>query len=153
MVWPLVPKDDRWAAQVEAAFSYLFNQGFRVVYRDTYRLGEASTVGNQFAGVHLDADFDSNFVDATLLRLDHGQMPERWWAPQTPRVSLGLREVAAVLAPEVLDGIVDLPRLRREADRAPHLQFWSRALSRVAAPWLQGDREWFDRTERLLAGR
>ena len=56
MTWPLVPERDRWPAQVEEAFGFLFARGFRVIDRDTYRLGESSVIGNDFAGVHLDAD-------------------------------------------------------------------------------------------------
>jgi hypothetical protein len=153
VTWPLVPERDRWPAQVEEAFGFLFARGFRVIDRDTYRLGESSVIGNDFAGVHLDADYDSNVVSATLLRLDEGRVPDRWWERRAPRVGLGLREVAGVLAPGTLEGLSDLPALRREADRAPHLRFWAGVLQAVAMPWLKGDREWFDRTERVLSGR
>jgi len=110
-------------------------------------------LGNDFAGVALDADYDNNMVSAELFRLDDGRVPDLWWEPRTPRVRLGLREVAEVLAPGTLEGMSDLPRLRREADRAPHLRFWAGVLQAVAMPWLSGDREWFERMERVLSER
>jgi len=144
---------DSWPAQLEEAFGFLFSRGFRIIDGGTYRLGEWAVIGNDFAGVHLDGDADSQGFRATLLRLDQGRVPERWWEPRTPRVVLGLGEVARVLAPDSLEGRIDLPLLLNQSDRAPHLRFWAGVLQGVAMPWLSGDREWFDRTALELSGR
>ena len=147
MAWLQLPEADRWPRQVQEAFGFLDELGFRVVDSGTYRLGDWTVLGNGYAGIHLDCDGDCRSVAVTLLRLEGGESPARWWERQVPRVSLRLREVAEVLAPESLSGESDLPPLEREADRAPHLQFWASVLEAVAADWLQGDQTWFDRTE------
>ena len=53
-----------------------------------------------------------------MIRLDDGQLPARWWESRIPRVSLRLREVAEVLAPQALIGVSALPPIEREADLA-----------------------------------
>jgi hypothetical protein len=121
--------------------------GFRVVDSGTYRLGDWTLLGDGFAGIHLDCDGDTRTLSVMLIRLEGNQLPERWWERQTPRVTLGLREVAEILAPQSLAGESGLPLIEREADRAPHLRFWASALQAVAADWLQGDRTWFDNVE------
>jgi hypothetical protein len=68
-------------------------------------------------------------------------------------VALGLDEVAGVLASDTLVGRGDLPILLHQSDRSAHLRFWAGVLQAVAMPWLNGDREWFDRTELELNGR
>jgi hypothetical protein len=74
------------------------------------------------------------------------------FAPISPRVVEFYKKVG-----EIMDRrhavLSDLPALRREADRAPNLRFSAGVLQGVAMPWLKGDREWFDRTERVLSGR
>jgi len=144
---------DSWPAQLEEAFGFLFSCGFRIIEGATYRLGEWAVIGNDFAGVYLDGDADSQMFRASLLRLDKGRVPDRRWEPRTPRVELGLGEVARVLAPDSLEGLRDLPVLLNQSDRAPHLRFWAGVLQAVAMPWLSGDREWFDRAELELRGR
>jgi hypothetical protein len=144
MTRPQVPAADSWDRQVAEAFGFLGERGFRVVDSGTYRLGNWSLFGNGNAGIHLDCDGDSRSLSVTLVRLEDNRMPDRWWEP---RVSLGLREVAAALAPESLNGASELPPIEREADRAPHLRFWASVLRDTAGDWLDGDRAWFDRTE------
>jgi len=150
MVRFLVPREDRWPAQVQEAFAFLFDRGFVVLDRSTYRLGESSVIAKSNAGVALDADFDAQLVSARLIRLQDGSRPDRWWENRTPRCSMDLGEVARVLAPESRQVQGELPRLRAEADRAPHLRFWASVLRAVASPWLEGDERWFDRTAQLL---
>jgi hypothetical protein len=139
-----VPASDKWPSQVQEAFGFLDSLGFRVVDGGTYRLGNWTLFGNGSAGIQLDCDGDSRSLTVDLMRLDDNRLPERWWEPQTPRVKLGLREVAELLAPEALVGVADLPEIEREADRAPHLRFWACVLRAVAADWLQGNPDWFD---------
>jgi hypothetical protein len=127
-----VPEQDRWPAQLDEPFGFLFARGFRVIDGGTYRLGEWAVIGNDFAGVHLDGDADNQMFHASLLRLDEGRVPDRLWEPRVPRVSLRLGEVAKILAPDTLRGITDLPALRNEVDRAPHLKFWAGVLQAVA---------------------
>jgi hypothetical protein len=148
-----VPEQDRWPAQLAQAFDFLFARRFRVINGGSYRLGEWAVIGNDFAGVYLDGDADNQMFHASLLRLDEGQVPDRLWEPRVPRIILSLGEVAEILAPDTLRGVSDLPALRNQADRAPHLRFWAEVLQAVAMPWLNGDREWFDRTELQLNGR
>ena len=140
---PQVPSSDRWPAQVQEAFGFLEKLGFQVVDSGTYRLGDWTLLGNGYAGIHLDSDGDTRSVQVKLIRLHDGQLPARWWEARIPRVSLRLREVAEVLAPQALIGVSALPPIEREADRAPHLRFWARVLQAVAADWLQGNQSWF----------
>lgn len=142
-----VPWADRWSTQVQQTFGFLEDMGFRVVDSGTYRLGDWTLLGDGCAGIHLDCDGDTRTLSVMLIRLEGNQLPERWWERQTPRVTLGLREVAEILAPQSLAGESGLPPIEREADRAPHLRFWASALQAVAADWLQGDRTWFDNVE------
>lgn len=142
---------DSWPAQLEEPFGFLFAFGFRILDGGTYRLGEWVLIGNDFAGVFLDGDADSQMFRASLVRLDAGRMPDRWWEPRTPRVVLGLGEVARLLAPDSLSGLRALPALINQSDRAEHLSFWAGVLQAVALPWLSGDREWFTRTEAELS--
>ena len=152
MAWPQVPKADRWPTQVQEAFGFLEKLGFQVVDSGTYRLGDWILLGNGSAGIHLDSDGDTRSVEVRLIRLDDGHLPARWWERQIPRVSLRLREVAEMLAPQALIGVSGLPPIEREADRAPHLHFWASVLQAVAADWLQGDRSWFVNVEGRLRG-
>lgn len=145
-----VPEADRWPRQVHEAFGFLEELGFRVVDTGTYRLGDWTLFSNGYAGIHIDCDGDTRTLEVTLIRIDDGQFPPRWWERQIPRVTLGLREVADVLAPQSLIGESGLPRLEREADRAAHLLFWASVLRAVANDWLQGDRDWFDTVERRV---
>jgi hypothetical protein len=147
-----VPRADRWPTQVKLAFGFLEDLGFQVVDGGTYRLGDWTLLGNGYAGIHLDCDGDTHSLEVALIRLDDDQLPAGWWEPQTPRVMLRLREVAETLAPQSLTGESALPPIEREADRAPHLQFWASVLQAVAADWLQGDRTWFDYVESRLRG-
>lgn len=134
------------------AFGFLEELGFSVVDGGTYRLGDWTLLGNGNAGVHIDCDGDTRSLAVTLIRLADNQLPARWWERRSPRVRMGLREVAEVLAPQSLIGESDLPPLDREADRAPHLRFWATVLQAAAADWLRGDRTWFDQAERRLRG-
>ena len=149
---PQVPPSDRWPTQVQEAFGFLEKLGFQVVDSGTYRLGDWTLLGNGYAGIHLDSDGDTRSVETRLIRLDNGQFPARWWEGQIPRVSLRLRQVAEMLAPQALIGVSDLPPIEREADRAPHLRFWASVLQTVTADWLHGDRSWFVTVERRLRG-
>jgi len=147
-----VPRADRWSTQVQEAFGFLEELGFRVVDSGTYRLGDWTLFGNGYAGIHLDSDGDTRSVAVKLMRLDDNELPARWWDRQIPRVRLRLSEVAEMLAPQSLIGESGLPPIEREADRAPHLQFWAFVLQAVAADWLHGDRTWFDNVEARLRG-
>ena len=149
---PHVPKAARWPTQVQEAFGFLEKLGFQVVDSGTYRLGDWTLLGNGYAGIHLDSDGDTRSVEVKLIRLDEGLLPARWWEARIPRVSLRLREVAEMLAPQALIGVSALPPIEREADRAPHLRFWARILQAVAADWLQGDRSWVADVEERLRG-
>jgi hypothetical protein len=142
-----VPETDGWTRQVQEAFGFLEELGFRVVDSGTYMLGNWTLFGDGYAGVYIDSDFDCRFVAVKLIRLDDNRMPERWWERRDPRVSLSLYEVAELLAPQSLSGGSGLPRIEREADRAPHLQFWASVLQVVARDWLQGHRTWFAEVE------
>ena len=144
---PKVPRVERWSAQVQQTFGFLEKLGFRVVDSGTYRLGDWTLYGNGYAGVHLDCDGDNRTLDVMLIRLEGNQLPERWWERHAPRDTLRLGEVAEILAPQSLTGQSDLPPIEREADRAPHLVFWSSVLQASAADWLHGDRTWFDKVE------
>jgi hypothetical protein len=145
-----VPEADRWPVQLHEAFGFLDDLGFRVVDGGTYRLGDWTLFGNGDVGIYLDCDGDSRSLVVNLICLDDGQLPARWWERRIPRVVLGLREVAELLAPQVLSGEPGLPPLEREADRAPRLRFWASVLRAVAAEWLSGDRAWFDNVESRL---
>lgn len=147
-----VPPADCWATQVQQAFGFLEELGFQVVNGGTYRLGDWTLFGNGYAGIHIDSDGDTRSLQVKLIRLDDNQLPARWRERQIPRVRLRLREVAEMLAPQSLIGESGLPPIKREADRAAHLQFWACVLQAVAADWLQGDRTWFDNVERRLRG-
>jgi hypothetical protein len=147
-----VPASDRWSTQLREAFGFVEELGFRVVDSGTYRLGDWTLFRNGDAGIHLDCDGDSRSLQVRLMRLDNDHMPPRWWDSQIPRVTLRLREVAELVAPESLAGEASLPPLQREADRAPYLRFWASVLQAVASDWLHGDRSWFDRMERRLRG-
>ena len=105
----------------------------------TYRLGEVTTLAKGDAGLVLDSDGDVRTVTAALVRLCDGALPEAWWESRNPRVRLDLEQVAAALAPDLLDGSAALPRIQREADRAAHLEYWATVLQAVAQPWLDGD--------------
>jgi hypothetical protein len=148
-----VPRADRWPAQVQEAFGFLEELGFRIVDGGTYPLGDWTLFGNGYAGIKIDCDGDSRFLDVKLIRLDDNQLPARWWEPQNPRVRLRLHEVAEALAPQSLGGESGLPPIDREADRAAHLQFWASVLRAVAADWLHGDPTWFDCAEARLRGQ
>jgi hypothetical protein len=65
-------------------------------------------------------------------------------------VTLGLREVAELLAPQSLAGEANLPPIEREADRAPNLRFWASVLQAVAADWAHMDEAWYDSIEARL---
>jgi hypothetical protein len=145
-----VPESDKWPAQVKEAFGFVEELGFRVVDSGTYRLGNWTLLGNGNAGIHLDCDGDTRSLEVKLIRLDSDQMPPRWWEPQIPRVSLRLREVAELVAPQSLADQANLPPIEREADRAPHLHYWAAVLQAAAADWLHGDRTWFDAVEGRL---
>jgi hypothetical protein len=147
-----VPRADRWAAQVQVAFGFLGELGFRVVDSGTYRLGDWTLFGNGYAGIHIDSDGDTRSLQVKLFRLDDNQLPARWRERQIPRVRLRLREVAEMVAPQCLIGESGLPPIEREADRAAHLQFWACVLQAVATDWLQGDQTWFGNAERRLRG-
>jgi hypothetical protein len=147
-----VPTADRWPTQLQEAFGFLEELGFRVVDSGTYRLGNWTLFGNGYAGIHIDCDGDTRSLQVKLIRLDDNQLPARWRERQNPRVRLTLREVAETLAPRSLTGESGLPRIEREADRAPHLQFWASVLQAVAADWLHGDRTWFYTVEARLRG-
>jgi hypothetical protein len=126
--------------------------GFHEIESDTYRLGRSSVLGNDYAGVHIDADADSGVAAVTLMRLRGGELPQSWWERKTPRETLGLREVAQLRAPALLEVASGLPRIRGEADRTPHLWFWAVVLQSVASPWLAGDESWFEQVEQDLRG-
>ena len=148
---PPLSEQDQWPAQLEGPFGFLFTRGFRVIASSEYRLGEWTVLANDFAGLFLDGDADSQAFRAAAVRLDQGRLPERWLTAQSPPVMLSLKEVADLLAPDSLRGLADLPPLSTQSDRLPHLKFWARVLQAVAAPWLDGDREWFERTARQLS--
>jgi hypothetical protein len=97
---PRVPPADRWPAQVQKAFGFLGKLGFQVIDGGTYRLGDWTLLGNGDAGIHLDSDGGTRTAGLTLIRLDDGRLPARWWDGQmVPRVSLGLSGVTGLLAP------------------------------------------------------
>jgi hypothetical protein len=146
-----LPATDEWASQVQQAFGFLEEIGFRIVDSGTYRLGDWTLLGNGSAGIKLDSDGDTRTLDVMLIQLENNRIPERWWEPQSPRVALRLRAVAEILAPQSLDGAAGLPPIEREADRAPHLKFWASVLQGVAADWLHGDRTWFDKVDARLS--
>lgn len=148
-----VPRADRWPAQVQDAFAFLEEFGFRVVDGGTYRLGDWTLFGSGLAGIHIDSDGDTRSLEVKLIRLDDNQLPARWWERQNPTVTLRLREVAEVLAPQSLTGESGLPPIEREADRAPHLLFWASVLQAAAADWLHGDRAWFENVDAQLRAR
>lgn len=129
-------KRDRWESQVGAAFGFLSPMGFHEIKSDTYRLGRSTVLGNNYAGVHIDADADSGTATVTLMRLRDGEIPESWWERKAPRETLGLREVTQLRAPALLEVCSGLPHIRAEADRTPHLWFWAVVLQSVASPWL-----------------
>jgi hypothetical protein len=147
-----LPTADRWPTQVQQAFGFLEELGFRVVDSGTYRLGDWTLLGDGYSGIHLDSDGDTHTLDVMLIRLEDNRLPERWRERQTPCVALRLRGVAELLAPQSLIGESGLPPIEREADRAPHLQFWASVLQDVAADWLEGDRTWFDKVVGRLRG-
>ncbi len=133
------------------SFGFLFDLGFHVVGHSRYRLGESWTVGDDVVGVRLDSDSDGGpRVSAMFVRLRGGLVPDDWWQRHRPLPTMDVADVAAVLAPETLTGRSALLPVRREADRLPHLEFWAGVVQVVAAPWLRGDRDWYDRTERLV---
>lgn len=142
MSWFVVPRRDRFTAQAERAFVSLLGRGFVVADRSSYRLGETLTLAKGSRGVNVDADYDCNVVRVDL-------RPQPWAGYGAPH--LDLEEVARALAPELLDGHRALPRLVREADRAPHLEFWAGVLEVVAGAWLDGDDDWWERTAPLVA--
>ena len=89
-----------------------------------------------------------------LVRLKSGYMPDQWWDPQIPRVTLSLRQIAELLAPESLTGEASLPPIEREADRAPNLRCWASVLQNVAADRGHLDGAFYDSVEvRLRAQR
>lgn len=140
MSWLVVPRRDRFPAQVERAFAALFERGFVVADRSRFRMGETLTLATGGRVVHLDSDGDSRTIDVRIERRPAGDVP-----------ALRLDDVTWVLAPDLLGGRRGLPRLVREADRAPHLEYWAGVLEAVVAPWLDGDDEWWDRTAPLVA--
>lgn len=147
-----VPEADRWSVQLRDAFGFVEELGFRIADSGTYRLGDWSLFANGDAGIHLDSDGDTRTVVVRLVRLDNGHMPAQWWERQIPRVTLRLREVAELLAPDCLAGEVNLPPIEREADRAPHLRFWAGVLQALAQDWLHDNPTWFDAVEVRLRG-
>jgi hypothetical protein len=146
-----VPDADRWPVQVRASFGFVEELGFRVIDSGSYRLGDWTLFGNGSVGIKLDCDGDTRSLDAKLVRLENGHMPDRWWERQVPRVTLGLREVAELLAPQSLADEASLPPIEREADRAPHLHFWASVFQAVAADWVRVDSSWFDSVEGRLS--
>ena len=145
-----VPEADRWPVQLSASFGLAEQAGFRVIDSGTYRLGNWTLFGNGSVGIHLDCDGDTRSLAVKLVRLENGHMPERWWERQVPRVTLGLREVAELLAPQSLAGEASLPSIDREADRASHLRFWASVLQAVASDWAHVDEAWYDTVEARL---
>jgi len=145
-----VPEADKWPVQVSAAFGFVEQLGFRVIDGGSYRLGNWTLFGNGPIGIHLDCDGDTRSLAVKLVRLENGHMPDRWWYRQVPRVTLSLREIAELLAPQSLTGEASLPPIEREADRAPHLRFWASVLQAVAADWKHLDGAWYDRVEARL---
>jgi hypothetical protein len=79
-----VPRADRWTSQVQQAFGFLEELGFRVVDSGTHRLGDWTLLGNGYSGVHIDSDGDCRFVAVTLTRLDDDRVPEQWWERRVP---------------------------------------------------------------------
>ncbi len=150
---PPLSEQDRWPAQLGGPFGFLFARGFRVIAGSEYRLGEWTLLPNDFAGLHLKGDAAAQRVEAAVVRLDQGRLPERWLIPRMPQVMLGLREVAELLAPELLRGLAALPPLRNQSDRLPHLMFWAHVLQAIATPLLNRDEEWFERTAHQLSAR
>jgi hypothetical protein len=65
-------------------------------------------------------------------------------------VTLSLREIAELLAPESLTGEASLPPIEREADRAQNLRFWASVLQAVAADRAHLDGAWYDSVEARL---
>jgi hypothetical protein len=145
-----VPEADSWPVQVSATFGFLEQMGFRVIDSGTYRLGNWTLFGNGPVGIHLDCDGDSRSLTVKLVRLEGGRMPDRWWDRQIPRVTLNLREIAALLAPQSLAGEASLAPIEREADRAPNLRFWASVLQAVAADRPHLDGAWYDSVEARL---
>jgi hypothetical protein len=145
-----VPEADRWPVQVSGSFGFLAQLGFRAIDSGSYRLGNWTLFGNGSVGIHLDCDGDTRSLAVKLVRLENGHMPGRWWDRQVPRVTLGLREVAELLAPQSLAGEANLPPIEREADRAPNLRFWASVLQAVAADWAHIDEAWYDSIEARL---
>jgi hypothetical protein len=145
-----VPEADRWPAQVSGAFGLVEQFGFRVIDSGSYRLGNWTLFGNGSVGIHLDCDGDTRSLAVKLVRLENGHMPDRWWDRQVPRVTLSLRDIAEVLAPQSLAGEVGLPPIECEADRAPHLRFWFSVLQAVAGDWAHMDETWYDSVETQL---
>jgi hypothetical protein len=145
-----VPEADRWPVQVSASFGFAEQAGFRVIDGGSYRLGNWTLFGNGSVGLHLDCDGDSRYLAVKLVRLENGHLPERWWERQVPRVTLGLREVAELLAPQSLADEVNLPAIEREADRASHLRFWASVLQAVAPDLANVDEAWYDTVEARL---
>lgn len=145
-----VPEADRWPIQVNASFGFVEQHGFRVIDSGSYRLGNWTLFGNGSVGIHLDCDGDTRSLAVKLVRLESGHMPDRWWDRQVPRVTLSLRDIAELLAPQSLAGEVSLPPIEREADRAPHLRFWASVLETVAGDWAHVDEAWYDSVETRL---
>lgn len=112
-----VPEADRWPVQVRASFGFVEELDFRVIDSGTYRLGDWTLFGNGSVGIHLDCDGDTESLVVKLVRLENGHMPDQWWERQIPRVTLRLREVAELLAPQSLVGEASLPPIKHEADR------------------------------------
>jgi hypothetical protein len=149
-----VPEADRWPVQVSASFGFVEQLGFRVIDSGQYRLGNWTLFGNGSVGIHLDCDGDTRSLTVKLVRLESGHMPDRWWDRHIPRVTLSLREIAELLAPQSLTGEASLPAIEREADRAPNLRFWAAVLQAVAADRTHLDGAWYDSVEaRLRAQR
>ncbi len=148
-----VPEADRWPVQVSASFGFVKQLGFRVIDGGSYRLGNWTLFGNGSVGIYLDCDGDTRSLAVKLVRLENGHMPDRWWDPQVPRVTLSLRDIAELLAPQSLAGEVSLPSIEREADRAPHLRFWGSVLQTVAGEGAHIDEAWYDSVETRLRAK
>lgn len=145
-----VPEPDRWPVQVSASFGSVEQLGFQVIDSGSYRLGNWTLFGNGSVGIHLDCDGDNRSLAVTPIRLEYGHMPARWWDRQVPRVTLSLREIAELLAPQSLTGEASLPQIAREADRAASLRFWASVLQAVAGDRGHVDGSWYDSVEARL---
>ena len=94
--------------------------------------------GNGDIGIHLDCDGDCRSLAVDLIRLEDGLLPALWWERRIPRVVLGLREVAELLAPQTLNGESDLSPLSELAQLSTHLRCNQVLRSRVQRAGIGG---------------